>query len=339
LILLHKPFDIAGQKIKPGERKQVRLKVSESFVSANTYIPLTVLRGKSSGPRVLITAAIHGDELNGIEIVRRLIYELNYERLKGILVCVPVVNIFGFQNATRYLTDGKDLNRCFPGDPSRWSQGRYASIVYNELVKKCDFVIDLHTAAAGRVNMPHIRGDMSNPEVERLARAFGTTVIMNNKGQNGSLRRAATDDGIPTIVFEAGETRKFEKRISENGLAGVINVLRELGMLEGERIVIPYQVVINSSTWIRAGRGGILSINVKPGRIVRKGKEIATNTNPFGKEVESIKTPFNGIVIGIATAPTVTPGQGVCHLFKIEEPAKAIRERLYHYYGKKYIVF
>ncbi|MFC1729118.1 succinylglutamate desuccinylase/aspartoacylase family protein [candidate division KSB1 bacterium] len=339
MIFSNNAFEIADTMVEPGERKQLRLKVSESFISNPTYIPLTVINGKSPGPKVLITAAIHGNELNGIEIVRQLIYELKYENLAGTLVCVPVVNIYGFQNASRYLPEGKDLNRFFPGDPSKWSQGLYAWIIFNELVKKCDYVIDLHTASEGRSNLPHIRGDMSNPEVSRLAHAFGTTVILDSTGVEGTLRRTATEAGIPTIVLEAGETRKFEKKKAETGLEGVLNVLRELKMLPGEIHHSPYQIIVKDTTWIRVDHGGILTLKVIPGRIVKKGKEIATNTNPFGMEVESIRTPFSGIVIGVATAPTMTPGQGICHLFKIDEPVKTIRERLYSLYGKKRIVY
>lgn len=330
-------IEIANKVIPPGKRKQLKLKVSESFVSFPTYIPLTVFNGSKPGPKVLITAAIHGDELNGIEIVRKLIFGLDVRDISGVLVCVPVVNIYGFQNASRYLHEGKDLNRFFPGDPDKWAQWRYAFTIFNELVTKCDYVIDLHTAAEGRVNLPHIRAKMSDPNVERIARAFGTTVIMDRDGAEGTLRRSATEYGIPTITYEAGESRKFQKKVAEKGLDGVKNVLKELGMLEGDKNQSPFQIVMKSATWIRAGKGGILSINTRPGKIVRKGREIATNTNPFGEEVESITAPFNGIVIGIATAPTVTPGQGVCHLFKLDEPVKKIREKLMMHFGKKRI--
>ncbi|KPK91983.1 hypothetical protein AMJ80_06975 [bacterium SM23_31] len=332
-------LEIAKTRIKRGERKQIRLQVSTSFVSNPTYIPITVLRGKKMGPVVLITAAIHGDELNGIEIARQLIYNFDMSKLSGTLICVPVVNIYGFQNTSRYLPEGKDLNRFFPGDPAQWSQGKYAYVIYTELVEKSNFVIDLHTASEGRSNLPHVRADMSHPEVERIARAFGTTVILDNKGYKGTLRRSATEAGIPTIVFEAGETRKFEKKIAAHGLQGVLNVLTELEMLPGGKYRAPIQFVVKESHWVRADHGGILSFNTRPGRLVKKNAELATNTNPFGFEVESIRAPFAGLVIGIATTPTVTPGQGICHLSKLDEPIKSVRERLMLHYGKKRVVF
>ena len=338
-MFLTKTIEIANTKIKRGERKQLRLQVSTSFVSNPTYIPITVLRGKKNGPVVLITAAIHGDELNGIEIVRQLIYNFDMSLLSGTLVCVPVVNIYGFQNTTRYLPEGKDLNRFFPGYITEWSQGRYAHIIYTELVEKSDFIIDLHTASVGRSNLPHVRADMSNPEVARIARAFGTTLILDNAGYKGTLRQSATEAGIPTITFEAGETRKFEKKIAANGLIGVLNVLKKLEMLPGKRHIAPIQFEVKDSTWVRVDRGGILSINTRSGRLVKKNAEIATNTNPFGIEVESVRAPFDGIIIGIATTPTVAPGQGICHISKVNEPIKLLRERLMLHFGKKRVVF
>ncbi|MCP4724453.1 MAG: succinylglutamate desuccinylase/aspartoacylase family protein [bacterium] len=332
-------INIAGSEINCGERKNLRLKVSESFISNPTYIPLTVIKGVKPGPVLLVTAAVHGDELNGIEIVRQLIHYLSPDEISGTLICVPVVNIYGFQNSTRYLPDGHDLNRFFPGDPFQWSQGRYAYIIFNELVLKSNYIIDIHTAAAGRSNLPHIRANMAMPEVDRMARAFGTTVILDYIGTEGSLRRAATDAGVPAITLEAGETRKFEKKIAERGLLSVFNVMRELKMIDGEVNNSEYQLVIKKTSWIRADRGGILSINTRPGRVVKKGKELATNTNPFGKEVESIKAPFSGVVIGIATAPTVVPGEGVCHLFLLKEPVRKVRQKLMEIFGRKRIVF
>ncbi len=332
-------INISGLEIEHGTSRNFRLKVSESFVSNPTYIPVTVINGEHPGPVLLVTAAVHGDELNGIEIVRNLISLIRPGDLSGALICVPVVNIYGFQNATRYLPDGFDLNRFFPGDQEHWSQGRYAYIIFNELVKKCDYLIDLHTASAGRSNLPHIRADLENETTSKIARAFGTTVIQNYPGIKGSLRYEANNIGIPSITFEGGESRKFEKKVAERGLTGVLNVMRELKMIYGKNEILPIQFIINKTNWVRANRGGILSINTRPGRIVKKRKEIATNTNPFGTEVESIRAPFNGIVIGIATAPTVVPGEGLCHLFKIDEPVKEVRQRLYDCYGKKRIVF
>jgi len=331
--------EIAGTAVPHGERKHLRLRVSTSFAANPTHIPITVLHGKKKGPVVLITAAIHGDELNGIEIVRLISHNLDITNLSGTLICVPVVNIYGFQNLTRYLPEGRDLNRSFPGNPEGWAQDRYAHIIFNELVLKSDYIIDLHTASEGRVNLPHVRADMSHAETAQIARAFGTTVILNSIGYEGTLRRAAVQADIPAISFEAGETRKFEKKITEKGVEGVLNILKELKMLPGKPLYNPVQFVVNEITWIRVDRGGILSINTRPGKIVKKNQEIATNTNPFGIEVERIHTPFTGVILGIANTPTVNPGQGVCHISKLEEPRKVLQKRLFDYFGIKRIVF
>ena len=325
---MKKTFNIAGTEIQRGESKEIRFKVSESYIAIPTYIPVTVIRGEKKGPKVFITAAVHGDELNGIEIVRRLIYTMEAKHLCGTLICIPVVNIFGFQNSSRYLPDGSDLNRVFPGNPKGNFAERYTYTIYEHIIRKCEYGIDLHTAAVGRSNLPHIRADIANTDVERMAKAFGTTIIKNEPGSMGSLRRAATDLKIPTILFEAGEIRKFELAVAERGLAGVLNVLSELGMVQHRRAAPPFQEIVDSSKWIRAGRGGLLSIQIRPGELIYKGDEIAFNTNPFGKEVEVIKAPFDGIVIGIATDPTVTPGQAVCHMVELDENIKGIEKIL-----------
>ena len=338
-IVATRRFEIANITISAGERKHFRLRVSTSFISNPTYIPVTILNGKKKGPVVLIIAAIHGDELNGIEIVRLLSHNLDFTHLSGTIICVPVVNIYGFQNLTRYLPEGRDLNRTFPGSPDGWAQERYAHIIFTELVRKSDYVIDLHTASEGRINLPHIRAEMSHTETARIARAFGTTVILNSSGYPGTLRRAALEAGIPAIVFEAGETRKFDKKIAEKGVEGVLNLLRELKMFPEEPFYNPVQFVVDDTIWIRVDRGGILLINTRPGKIVKKNQEIAANTNPFGVEVERIRAPFSGIIMGIVNTPTVNPGQGICHISKLTESRKKLQKRLFDYFGKKRIVF
>lgn len=277
--------------------------------------------------------------MNGIAIVKEIIQNIDPENLCGTLICVPVVNIFGFQNNTRYLNDGHDLNRFFPGDPNNWSQGRYASIIYNELVAKSNYLIDLHTASGGKSNLFHVRADMSNEKIAIMANAFGCSVIMDYEGTKGSLRKSATDNGIPSILLEAGESQKISRKYTSRGVECIQNVMIKLNMIEGTMKQSPLSIVVKKVTWVRANRGGILTIKTSPGRVVKKGKEIATSSNPFGKEVESIKAPFNGIVIGIVTAPTVIPGQSVCHLLKIDGSAKDFREELVKLFGNKKILY
>ena len=206
---LQQDLEISGIHVAPGETREIYLKVSESYLASAIQIPVTVIRGRKPGPTAYVLAALHGDEINGVDIVRRLIFDIDHENLSGTLIAVPVVNIPGFLTQTRYLPYHRDLNRFFPGDRKGNNADRFAARLFNEIIRKCDFGIDLHTAAEGRLNLPHVRGDMSNPKVRKLARAFGATVLVSQSGVRGSLRREATEAGVPTILFEAGETGRF----------------------------------------------------------------------------------------------------------------------------------
>src|SRR4051794_23219925 len=239
------PFSLSGIKIAPGETREIYLKVSESYLSGGIQIPVTVIRGQRPGPTGFVLAAVHGDEINGVDIVRRLIFDIGHEKLAGTLIAIPVVNIPGFLTQSRYLPYHRDLNRFFPGKRKGNNAERFASRIFAEIIQKCDFGIDLHTAASGRVNLPHVRGDMNHPRVRKLARAFGATVLVDQAGVKGSLRREATDAGVPTILFEAGETARFSQKISLAGLRGVLSVLSEMGMWpEYEEARPPFQVIV-----------------------------------------------------------------------------------------------
>lgn len=328
-------FGISGVRVAAGEKREINLKVSESFLAGGITIPVTVIRGHKPGPTAYVVAAIHGDEINGVDIVRRLIFDVNHEKLSGTLIAIPVLNIQGFLVQSRYLPYHRDLNRYFPGNPQGHNAERIAARVFKEIVSKCDFGIDLHTAADGRLNLPHVRGDMSNPKIRALARAFGTTVLLDQKGPKGSLRQEATRAGVPTILFEAGETGKFSRKISVAGLAGVLNVLTEMGMWpKRERKKPPFQVIVKSSNWIRAEKGGILDLFVKPGDLVYKDDVIGAILNPFGRTVNRIQASETGIVVGVTTEPLTVPGTGIVHiarlkktLARVERSMRRTRER------------
>ena len=224
------PFAISGIQVKAGETREIYLKVAESFLSSSIQIPVTVIRGTRPGPTAFVMAAIHGDEINGADIVRRLIFDIDHENFAGTLIAVPVVNIQGFLAQSRYLPYHRDLNRFFPGKRDGNNAERIAFRLFHEIVLKCDFGIDLHTAASGRLNLPHVRGDMKHPRVRQLARSFGATVLVNQVGVRGSLRREATEAGVPTILFEAGETGRFSPKVSLQGLQGVLNVMAAMEM-------------------------------------------------------------------------------------------------------------
>lgn len=320
-------FSICGIQVKLGETREIYLKVSESFISRPLQIPVTVVRGREPGPTAYVIAAIHGDEINGADIVRRLIYDIDHEQLKGTLVGIPVANIPGFLHQSRYLPYHRDLNRFFPGRKEGNNAERMAYRLFHEIVRKCDFGIDLHTAAHGRLNLPHVRGDMTNPTVRKLALAFGTPVLVNQAGVRGSLRREATVAGVPTLLFEAGETARFSRQVSVAGLHGVLSVLQAMGMWAAgphrktgqSPKRAPYKVIVQSSDWLRAQKGGILDLHVRPGELVYEGDAVATILNPFGKTVTRMRSPKTGIVIGVTTAPLAIPGTGVIHLARLKK--------------------
>jgi predicted deacylase len=311
---------ISGTEVPAGETREIYLKVSESYLSGAIQIPVTVIRGTKPGPTAFVTGAVHGDEINGADIVRRLIFDVSHENLCGTLIAIPVVNIPGFIAQSRYLPYHRDLNRFFPGKRRGNNAERVAYRIFNEVIRKCDFGIDLHTAADGRMNLPHVRGDMSHPRVRKLARAFGATVLIDQPGLKGSLRKEATDAGVPTILFEAGETRRFSRKVSVVGLRGVLNVLHAMGMWsETAEEKPPFQVIVKSSEWLRAEKGGILDLAVGPGDLVYQGDRVGAILNPFGRTVTQIPAPVTGIVIGVTTAPLTIPGTAVLHIARLKK--------------------
>jgi predicted deacylase len=323
-------FTISGIRVAAGETKEIYLKVSESFLSGGIQVPVTVIRGRNPGPTALVLAAIHGDEINGADIVRRLIFDVNHERLSGTLIAIPVVNIPGFLAQSRYLPYHRDLNRYFPGKRRGNNAERFAYRLFTEIIQKCDFGIDLHTAASGRMNLPHVRGDMTHPKVRKLARAFGATVLIDQAGVKGALRREATEIGIPMILFEAGETGRFSQKVSLVGLRGVLNVLTEMGMLpqKPDSHRPPFQVIVKASDWVRAEKGGILDLVVKPGDLIYQGDLIGSILNPFGKTVTQIKAPTTGIVIGVTTAPLTIPGTGIVHVARLKKTLSLVERSI-----------
>ena len=232
------------------------------------------------------------------------------------------------------MPDRRDLNRCFPGSQSGSLTSRVANIIFEQILRRCDYGIDLHTAAGSRTNFPNVRGDLTNPEVLLLAKAFGCELMVNGSGPVGSLRREATKAGCPTIILEAGEPCKIEPGILEIGVRGVHNVLKELKMIPGDLIRPAYQTRISKSLWIRSEVGGILRFHVTPGDLVTKGDAIATNASVFGREQNVLASPVDGIVLGMTTLPLVKPGEPVCHIAVPGRSLKAIRKTLAAIPGK-----
>lgn len=303
--------------IAPGQSAEVALIVTESYSSLTIPIPVFVFCGKAEGPVVFVTAALHGDEINGTGAIRSLICDRLFELERGTLILLPVVNLLGFDRHSRYLPDRRDLNRSFPGSREGSLASRMARLIFDEIVGRSHYGIDLHTAAVRRTNFPNVRADMSDPEVARLAQAFGCEIILNTKGPEKSLRRQATAAGCPTMILEAGEVWKVERAVVEYMVGGVISVLAELGMVKAQPRKPAYQVVIDKSNWVRASRGGFLSFHVAPGDLVKEGDALATNTSLTGVEKNVLIAPFDSVVLGMTTLPSISPGDPVCHLGRI----------------------
>ncbi len=311
-----------GDAIAPGESRDVKLTLGESYSSMTVKIPIHVRRANKDGPVVFVTAALHGDEINGTGAVRQLIQDSDFELICGSVMFVPVLNLPAFDRHSRYLPDRRDLNRAFPGAEKGTLAGRMAYRIFEDIVSRCDYGIDLHTAAVRRTNYPNVRGDLSDPTVRSIAEAFGCELILNGKGPRGAFRREACIAGCPTIVMEGGEVWKVEPGVVASAVRGVKNVLRSLHMLDGSIESPDYQVVIQKSKWIRADRGGFLEFLVSPGDIIEMDQQIATNTTLLGKERSVLNAPFDAVVIGMTTLPAISPGEPVCNLGKLPKGTK-----------------
>ncbi len=311
-----------GTPIPKGQSRDVYLAVSESYSGMTVEIPIHVRRAKEDGPTVFVTGALHGDEINGTGAIRQLVQTEDFQLCRGAVILVPVLNILAFDRHSRYLPDRRDLNRCFPGSSAGSLAGRMAKTIMEEIVERCDYGIDLHSASVRRTNYPNVRGDLANPEVKRIAEAFGCEVIINNKGPLKALRREATDAGCHTIVMEGGEVFKVEPGIVESAVRGVKNVLRELKMLDDAPETPDYQVVVSKSKWIRAEHGGFLEFHVHPGEVVEEGQPISTNTNLLGRDRHTVCAPYNGVVIGMTTLPAISPGDPICNLGMLPKKIK-----------------
>ncbi|NND70726.1 MAG: succinylglutamate desuccinylase/aspartoacylase family protein [Rhodothermales bacterium] len=310
-------------RIEPGETRNVQLAVSQNYSGTTVHIPLQVRRSDQDGPVVFVTAALHGDELNGTGAIRHLLRDPEIQLVRGSLILVPVLNILALESRSRYMPDRRDLNRCFPGSASGSLASRMAYSIFHEIVARSDFGIDLHTASVRRTNFPTVRGTMEDESVAKLARAFGSEIIIDKPGPKSSLRREASANQCPTIIMEGGEVWKVEPAIVDTAVLGVKNVLKSLGMLEGKPLRPNCQVVISKTRWMRAEFGGFLQFHIAPGEIVEKGQPLTTNTSLLGDELGVLVAPFDGVIIGLTTLPTVNPGEPICHIGRFPKGTNA----------------
>lgn len=306
---------IAGVEIKKGSNVRLNLELPNLY-HLPAQLPIRVIRGKKAGPVVFISAAIHGDELNGIEIIRRFQKLSILKRLKGTLILVPMVNIYGVMNLSRYLPDRRDLNRSFPGNAKGSLTGRVAKVFFDEVVSKCDLGIDLHTASIHKSNLPQLRTDIENPYTFNLAKAFGAPVVLHSELREGSLRAVAQKKDIPVLLYEAGEALRFDEKSIRIGVKGLVNVLRENEMLpqSSTKKLTKIPIVAKSSRWIRSPESGMLRTIKGLGDTVSQGDIIAYIDEPFDDSVYEIIAPFDGIIIGKSEIPLAQEGDAIFHI-------------------------
>lgn len=309
----------------PGSRKIVDLPVAELYTHTRMTMPVHIVNGRRPGPTVFITAALHGDELNGVEIIKRLLRLAALKRLTGCLLAVPIVNVFGFINQSRYLPDRRDLNRSFPGREEGSIAARLAHLVVSEIVAQAHFGIDLHTGAVGRTNLPQIRANLREAKVREMAFAFGSPVVIDSSLREGSLRRYAAERGVPVLVYEAGEALRFDELSIRAGVRGIGRLLRKLGMLpQSARSGRPiHPVRANATTWVRAPSSGIFRSARRLGASVEPGQVLGRVTDPFGEFEIEVTSPGAGLVIGRSTSPLTHEGDALFHIARFENHKEA----------------
>jgi len=316
--MLNDTFILGGVEIQRGTNVTINLELPKLY-NTPTQLPIRVIRGKKDGPVVFISAAIHGDELNGIAIIRRF-RKLNIlKRLKGILILVPIVNVYGVMNLSRYLPDRRDLNRSFPGSSKGSLAGRIAKVFFDEIVLKSDLGIDLHTASIHKSNLPQVRTNITNEYTFNLAKKFGAPVVLHSELRDGSLRSEAQEKGIPILLYEAGEALRFDETSIRIGVNGLVNVLRENNMLPAviKKKSIKLPLVSKSSKWIRAIESGMLRTIKALGDTVQENEIIAYIDEPLGDQIFELISPFDGIIIGKSEIPLVQEGDAVFHIAKV----------------------
>ncbi|MCW8886767.1 MAG: succinylglutamate desuccinylase/aspartoacylase family protein [Motiliproteus sp.] len=324
----NQPITIAGCEIQPGTRRSLHIDLARLYTNTHLDLDIEVIHGRRPGPTLMICAAIHGDELNGVEICRQLLKHRSLKRVAGTLIIVPVVNIFGFIHKSRYLPDRRDLNRCFPGSSKGSLGGRIAHIFRTQVLCQCTHVIDLHTGAIHRSNLPQIRANLDNSVASEMANAFGAPVVIDSKLRDGSLRQCADEGDISLILYEAGEALRFDDSAIKGGIRGVLNVMRYLGMLPPSRrkSSLPAPVIANSSSWIRAEADGVFRTVVNLGHRVHRGQLMGIVSSPFGDHEEEVIAPNAGIIIGQNNIPLVNEGDALYHLARFDVSTRAKRQ-------------
>jgi predicted deacylase len=325
---MSEPVQIAGETIRAGESRILRVPVTQHMTAGQVELAAHVVHGRRPGPRLFVSAALHGDEINGTEILRRLLAMPLIRRLRGTLVAIPVVNVYGFVAQQRYLPDRRDLNRSFPGSPGGSLASRVAHTFLTCFVDGSTHGIDLHTGAIHRTNLPQIRARLSLPGVEEMARAFGAPVLLNSSLRPGSLRASAHDEGVPVIVYEAGEALRFDELSIRAGVRGILNVMRHLEMLPKRKSGHPTRAAFlaHKSVWVRASATGMLVTRIRLGAEIEKGMELGRIHDPLGESQRAVRSPVHGILIGRTNLPLANEGDALFHIATFDELDHVIEE-------------
>ncbi len=314
--------------IKPATSTILQLELPPLYTNAPLTMPVHVIRGGEDGPKLFVSAAIHGDELNGVEIVRRLIKRISVKKLMGTLIAVPVVNVYGMLQHSRYLPDRRDLNRSFPGSSQGSLAARLANLFMNEIVANCTHGIDLHTAALNRDNLPQIRADLSDSETKDLAISFGVPVIVNSKLRDGSLREAARASNVHVLVYEAGEAMRFNEANIKAGISGILRVMKHLGMIDlpqKNKSNIAEPQIAKTSSWMRAPISGIFRSKTRLGKQILKNQIIGSVEDVSGSfSPVNVLAPDDGIVIGKSNIPLVYEGDPLYHIAYFRNVEKVV---------------
>jgi uncharacterized protein len=310
--------------VHPGERATVPLPVADLYTGTSLAMPVHVVCGRRDGPVLFVSAAIHGDELNGVEVIRRLLKRKALSSMRGTLLAVPIVNVHGFLDQSRYLPDRRDLNRSFPGSRKGSVAARMAHTFMHEIVEKADFGIDLHTGAINRSNLPQIRGNLDDDATLELAKAFGAPVIVNSNVRDGSLRQCAADKGMPMLIYEAGEALRFDELCIRAGLRGTLNAMRHIGMLPLSKKTRPVSPVLADSTsWVRSPASGIVIPRVELGSRVTTGQPLAIIADPVSDGEVQVAAPFDGIIIGQSKLPLAHEGDALFNVAAFKSVSRA----------------
>lgn len=313
-------ISIGGTEVTAGSRGRVDLPVGSLISGSPLSMGVQVLHGRRDGPTVWLSAAVHGDEILGVEVIRRVLAAIDVRSLGGTVIAVPIVNMHGFNTGDRYLPDRRDLNRSFPGSKRGSLASRLARILMDEVVAPSDVGIDLHTGSLGRANLPQIRADLSDDRTLELAKVFGPPVAIASNLRDGSLRQVATEAGKTVLLFEGGEALRFDDHAIDVATAGTLRVLAHLDMVDGDDLAPGHDPVVSpGSGWIRASRSGIVHTIAPLGAEVTKGEAIAQLHGPFGERSRQLKARHDGVVIGLAQHPLVNRGDAVCHVARVED--------------------